>query len=277
MNEMRQACRNFRAQLEHALEGRAQPNQLAPLGWHEHLLACEPCRELFAREEALEELLASLPEPRLSAARRNALLACLRADVARDAALDHLLESDLEIYPPAGLAGRVIAGVEAARLDELLELDRELVVPTGMAARVLDGLQSELAPAPASRFVLDRRWIWPAAAAAAALIFFALPGAEERAEPVIVEGPTPVAPQVQPFEPDPAPLREVAADAPLSISEQDDMLAVLDLLEEDALWSEENLDLELSAGIDITSEWLLEYTQYESVADDRDPAEGEGR
>ncbi|MCA8978386.1 MAG: hypothetical protein H6831_12195 [Planctomycetes bacterium] len=276
MNQPREDCRAFRLQLELALEGRARPHELGPLGWHEHLLGCADCRELLEREEALEELLAALPEPRLSIERRLSLLARLRADSRGDSALDQLLESDHELAAPPGLAQRVLAGVQDARLDALLELNRELEVPAGLAARVLEGLEADRAPAP--RFVFDRRWAWPAAAAAAAAIFFAWPRGEEPAQPDFVEGPKPV---VVPVDEPPAPEDtqpvEVAVDEPLTEAEEDDLLAVLDLLEEDALWSDESLDLELSASIDITSEWLLEYTLYETTDGESDAVEGGSR
>lgn len=275
MNEIREDCRAFRLQLELALEGRARPQELGPLGWHEHLLGCADCRELLRREEALEELLAALPEPRLSIERRVALLARLRADSNGESALDHLLESDREPAAPAGLAQRVLAGVQDARLDVLLDFDRDIDLPSGLAARVLDGLEAERAPK--TRFVLDRRWAWPAAAAAAAAIFFAWPRGEEPARPDFVEGPQPIAPVDGAPEPEGERRVEVAADEPLSAAAEDDLLAVLDLLEEDVLWTEESLDLELSASIDITSEWLLEYTLYESTESDEDAAEGESR
>lgn len=273
MNELREDCRAFRLQLELALEGRARPHELGPLGWHEHLLGCADCRDLLQREEALEELLVALPEPRLSIERRVALLARLRADSTGDAALDQLLESDHDLVAPPGLPQRILARVQDARLEVLLDFDRELDAPPGLAARVLDGLEAERAPK--TRFVLDRRWAWPAAAAAAAALFFAWPRGEEPAKPDFVEGPTPDAPLDDlPGDVEDA---EVALDVPLSNAEQDDLLAVLDLLEEDVLWTEESLDLELSASIDITSEWLLEYTLYESTDDESDAAEGESR
>jgi hypothetical protein len=275
MTELREDCRAFRLQLELALEGRARPEELAPLGWHEHLLGCEGCRDLLAREEALEELLAALPEPRLSIERRVALLARLRGSKEGDSELDHLLESDQTIEAPAGLTQRVLVGIQDARLDAALDLDRDLEIPTGLAARVLDSLDAARTPAPSSGFVLDRRWAWPAAAAAAAVLFFSLQGEEAPVTPDFVEGPSPVVPDDQPSEANAVDDVDVAAENSLPAAEEDDLLAVLDLLEDDVLWTDESHDLELAAGIDITSEWLLEYTLYESIADDADTPEGQ--
>ena len=83
MNEIDRSCSAFRAELERVLEGRPRPDELTTLSWNEHLLACSACRALLEREEALEELLASWPKPRLSPERRVALLACLRAAARR--------------------------------------------------------------------------------------------------------------------------------------------------------------------------------------------------
>ena len=264
MSDLHADCREFRAQLESALEGRARPEELAPLGWNAHLLACGSCRELLEREEALEELLAGWPDPGLSPQRRAALLACLRAEARNHRSLDHLLESAREVEAPTGLAGRVLAGVADARLDALLDLGLEVDVPPGLAASVLDGLEAERAPAP--RFVFDRRWAWPAAAAAAAILMFAWPRGDESPAPVAPDfaetdanGPQ----EAQPPSASDVDQPEVAATGSAPSTDDDDLLAVLDLLEEDALWAEETLDLELSSSIDVGDEWLLEYAAYE--------------
>ena len=65
MTSVRKDCREFRAALLKALEGLPVPRELTVLSWHQHLLSCGPCRALLEREEALEELLATLPEPKL--------------------------------------------------------------------------------------------------------------------------------------------------------------------------------------------------------------------
>ena len=62
---MKSACRSFRTLLEERLRGRPAPRQLSELSWHEHLVGCAACRTLFETEEALEVLLATLPDPRL--------------------------------------------------------------------------------------------------------------------------------------------------------------------------------------------------------------------
>ena len=271
MSKLDRSCREFRAELERALEGRPRPDELTTLSWNEHLLGCGACRALLEREEALEELLASWPKPSLSPERRVALLACLRAEPGDEAALDDLLEVD-DVAAPSGLAARVLSGVDDARLDELLERDRELAIPSGLAARVLDGLEDELSPAPARRFQLDRRLLWPAAVAAGLLLFvqWRARDVQDAPAPDFVEGPdAPVDPL-----PDGSGVDRVdVANADAPAAGEDDLLAVLDLLEQDALWDSETLDLELTTNIEIHEEWLLEYTLEQSEAAEEEDAD----
>ena len=159
---MNRACSEFRSRLERSLAGKVESGELRRLGWHEHLLGCADCRALVESEEALELLLASLPEPKLPPEMARRILARLRelretslADARRAAdPLDALLELDREMAPP-DLAQRVLAGLgserarvttsdsaeQAAGLDERLDrlLDRALLhieTPAGLAARV---------------------------------------------------------------------------------------------------------------------------------------------
>ena len=284
MTRLDPACQEFRDRLSRALEGPPRPDELAPLGWSHHLGSCSACRALLAREEALEELLASLPRPQLSPERRRALLACLRAEARGESALDHLLERDASVLAPAGLADRVRAGLDDARLDALLDRDRDLAPPAGLAARVLEGLADERAPAPlagpgSSGF---RRWLLPAAAAAAVLaVSLQLARNDEptEPEPVVAVGPD-GAQGRGPDAPDPVD-QGLAAGAGDAVAAEDDLLAVLDLLEEDALWSEESLDLALASELEIAEEWLLEFTLEESEGDaagaDSSADEGDAR
>ena len=73
-------CRQFRMLLERLLVGRAFPDRLVELSWHEHLLSCGACRELLEAEEALELLLRSLPAPELPPDLSRRLLARLKAE-----------------------------------------------------------------------------------------------------------------------------------------------------------------------------------------------------
>ena len=106
-------------------------------------------RRCSSSEEALEELLATLPEPRLPAALARRVLRRLRT--AREAAgdpLDQLLELPPASPGPVGLAEHVLAGLAeerargrgADRLDRLLESVPEPAAPAGLAERVLEGL-----------------------------------------------------------------------------------------------------------------------------------------
>ena len=143
---MNPPCREFRDRLVSALGGHqgGPPDALRTLSWHEHLLACGDCRAVLAAEEALEDLLASLPEPRLPAGVAERVLARL--------ALDRLLDAAGSAAVPTGLAARVLAGLEGARaeaaLDRLLGLVPAPVAPRGLAARTLAALEGERAPRP---------------------------------------------------------------------------------------------------------------------------------
>lgn len=220
---MSATCRSFRALLELKLSGRTAQSELVVLSWHEHLVGCGVCRKLLEAEEALELLLASLPEPNLPAelARRvvSRLRAARRSDVA-EAGLDALLDLAPSEAPPARLAESVLArlrgareeaaapvetaravhGAEthAARLEALLDLDRAVAVPDGLAGRVLAGLRSvrhDERRSAASRFALrpQARWIFAAAAVVVALwvawtLWQRLPGARSERREDLVHG-----------------------------------------------------------------------------------------
>jgi hypothetical protein len=168
------SCREFRERLAVALRARtggasspeAATPHLSSLSWHEHLLACGDCRRLLAAEEALEILLASLPEPRLPRALARRVLARLESSrtaaqglptgelqtAQREAAaLDALLElTGVEPAPPdlarnvlAGLSARRAAHAEAStdlRLDRLIDRLPAPEVPAGLSRTVLAAL-----------------------------------------------------------------------------------------------------------------------------------------
>ena len=135
------------------------PGRVAELGWHEHLLSCDECRSLLASEEALDVLLASLPEPRLPADLAARVLERLvRQRAAGDEALEALLGRDPEPEVPGGLAARVLAGLAPSRaeagvpeskpdpLDALLDRVPAPSVPEGLAERVLAGTRAPETP-----------------------------------------------------------------------------------------------------------------------------------
>jgi hypothetical protein len=155
------ACRSFRELLERKLSGRVAQSELVVLSWHEHLLGCGACRELLEAEEALELLLASLPEPNLPPELARRVISRLRDAQRRDLAetgLDALLDLDRSETAPAHLAESVLARLRTAResatspigaversesrLEALLDLDRVVPVPEGLPSRVLAGLHS---------------------------------------------------------------------------------------------------------------------------------------
>lgn len=149
-------CLEFRGRLADALRGRgADVTPLTPFPWQRHVMHCAACRTLLAEEEALEELLVSLPRPHLPPALARRVL--LRLESARrtpaldvageiDAELDALLERSSVEPPPPGLAMGIHARVRAERaLDRLLELDPP-TIPQGLERRVLARLRLARAP-----------------------------------------------------------------------------------------------------------------------------------
>jgi len=281
-------CHGFRRRLARALEGRPLPDKLTELSWHEHLLGCGDCRALLEREEALELLLATLPDPQLPPELVRRLVARLGASEGIGE-LDSLLELDAA-EAPAGLAGRVLHGARAeAALDALLDLDPAPAAPADLAARVRDGVRGrvaaeldrllELDPAPVTprglaADVLARleparerslprlrllRSI-PRYAAAAAVLLAALGATYWIGGSASGPGETDL---VASAEPDPS------------------LLAVLDVLEDDSLWREgesspllveEDLELLLADEFDPEVEVLLAFLPEEEP--ERDPSDG---
>jgi len=166
-------CRAFRRSLEQVLEDAHGPQEWTSLSWHEHLLGCRACRALLEAEEALELLLASLPEPSLPPQLARRVLARLRrGEATREAALDRLLELDPATHVPGDLARVVLEGLEReraqpaeARLDVLLEHARAVDVPVGLPQRMLARLAEERAPVRPRRPIFARRSVQLAAAA----------------------------------------------------------------------------------------------------------------
>ena len=179
---MNAECGTFRDHLAAHLRGRAS---LTELSWHEHLLACQDCRDLLEAEEALEVLLESLPQPRLPAHLAERVLA--RLEEARTSArdsLDRLLELSTVDAAPPDLARRIGAGIERKHITSELELDRLLdrvpapTVPERLARDTLAALAARRGPRPLAVTRGTRaqgpsaRWA-PLAVAAAALALVA--------------------------------------------------------------------------------------------------------
>jgi hypothetical protein len=154
---MKPDCQSFRRLLEQKLVGRIDVEELTVLSWHEHLVGCGACRTLFESEEALEALLATLPEPKLPPHLRRIVLAALARSRAEDASLDRMLVHGGEIAVPSGLAADVLARLAderehsraarearaSERLDALLALDTSVVAPEGLSRRILARLEAE--------------------------------------------------------------------------------------------------------------------------------------
>jgi hypothetical protein len=249
------ACEDFRERLAAALRGRPGP-PTPNVAWHEHLLGCARCRALLLSEEALEAVLASLPEPELPPRLAQRLLARLAPE--RAPTLEGLLELD-RVRAAPGLPERVLAGLAEARasavgergLDLLLERVPAPAVPDGLAARVLAATR----PAPARpRFAVLRAALpWTAGLAAAGLLGVlawraARPAREEIA---------------------PAPGLRSAANAPNAPNATRDaeLLAALDVLERWDLLVDDDVALFL-ASVDPVEEELLDLA-YDEDEDER--------
>lgn len=239
---MNAPCRDFRVLLERRLAGRAAPERLAELAWHEHLYACAECRDLLDAEEALESLLASLPEPRLAPDVRERVLARLRSSRrawnegaddggAEDDRLDRLLDVLATDAPPRDLARHVLDGIAARRdldLDRLLDLD-VVETPAGLAQRTLVALRLARRTTSRRTTILRVVAIGAAAAALAAVVWISRPRpGPERVE--IVDDAPIAAPHDERRAPRvaPRPGDRVAVDA---AHVTDDVLAALDVLE----------------------------------------------
>lgn len=248
---MKLDCLAFRTLLEKKLVGRPDPTSLSALSWHGHLLDCADCRDLFEGEEALEALLASWPEPRLSPEEKRRVLTALAKSKRTAVSLDALLERDAEFAAPNELAARVLAGLEQSRtaevarvddaLDRLLDRAGDVAVPERLGRRVLAALASERAPA--RRKVLAwRRSTWALAAAAVLVVSLVVWLAKRRegvdVRPIIVQDQPTTTPTATP-------------DA--------QMLAALDVLENwDLLMQSDDVDALLST-IGTADEVLLDY------------------
>lgn len=116
---MNQGCIEFRTRLAQALAERP----VGELAWHEHVLTCADCRDLLDAEEALDELLASLPRPSLPPELARRVIARLAPERELDRLLDHALGGSLHQAPPQ-LAGELLARLAAPR--ELAAREREL-------------------------------------------------------------------------------------------------------------------------------------------------------
>lgn len=154
---MNTECRAFRGALEAQLAGQPDIEGLVALGWHEHLLLCGSCRDLLEEEEALERLIASLPQVALPRELSERILARLRQAGSREAALDRLLDLDGAVEPliqparaegrPDELADRVLAGLSEERrahdgLDRLLDRVEAPTAPAGLAEGILERLEA---------------------------------------------------------------------------------------------------------------------------------------
>lgn len=260
------ACHDFRSRLASLLSGRASSASFGALAWHEHLLSCADCRALIETEQALDELLLSLPEPHLPPELAQRLLA--RLEPARmDVALDSLLDISLEAPVPSQLASSVLARLESARresreaaaLDALLALDLQPQVPAELPRRILARLAFARGPGAPRRIQHPTSVPRHAAAAAprrlqlaaAALVaigagawllsgLFRGPQGAQPGDAKLAAGPQAPSPAVAPRELTLEKLREQTLDEP-----PEDLLASLDLLESWELLTDDSVEAEL--------------------------------
>jgi hypothetical protein len=294
-------CREFRTLLELVLEGRAAEHALVELSWHEHLVACGECRQLLQAEEALEILLATLPDPKLPAHLARRVVLRLRDARKSESQLDALLELDRAARAPDRLAQSVLARLRPerersaesalveseAKLDRWLEFDRDVAVPDGLAGRVLAGLRSErsatrsahepvrvggvLVPQPvfvpqngASRGTKWMRSPWVYAAAAGILATFVGWSLWQGAE-VAPHGDTNnVAENGARGDHGDKTAKRLAPRDPNAAPDAD-MLAALDVLEHWELLKSDDVDVLLSSSIDPADEALLEFQDMEAA------------
>ncbi len=251
------SCKTFRRALEDALSpgGNAQE-----LGWHEHLLSCPDCRTLLQAEEALEELLATLPKVRLPddlARRVLARLADVRAKRAVETELDRLLELDRPDVPER-MADRVLSGLAGARtearLDALIDLVPIPVTPSGLAERTLSALARERRPRARLRLLRGGGLRLAAAAlilAGLGLVFWRA-GSQRSREP------------------------DVTVALGVTVARglvEDELLASLDVLENWDLLMSDDLDL-LMGELDPVDWTLLEYGSLDPETEREDEERG---
>ncbi|MFT5287454.1 MAG: hypothetical protein ACI8TQ_003640 [Planctomycetota bacterium] len=275
-------CFEFRDNLERVLCGLPDPEKLIPLSWDAHLLGCEDCRELLQAEQALELVLASLPQPKLPPDLNSRVIERLRRE--REGAHNHAFDLDavLEGAPdpvmPANLSERILRGVESARneqlassqkaddqLDALLNLVSSPKAPTNLSASVLDAVDAERWAGAengnrVSSFQLlkgARVWVPVAAAVLVAILWFTNSIGELKDIPRVEE----------------LNHTQVASATELN----DEMIDAFEVLENWEHLNGDDLDL-LLASIDELDELLIETSEWELVettdAGDSEDSEG---
>jgi hypothetical protein len=264
-------CESFRDALAEALSASDPDRRGIPkeLGWHEHVLTCPACREILDAEEALDQLLDTLPEPHLPDDLAQRVLARLaRGD---DDRLEALLELEAAPEVPRGLPERVLARLEPERvlarpgtddpLDVLLGRLPDPKAPTGLATRVLSALDGErrstLRPMgrPVREMDTPARWPRRVALLAAALLIAVFVTLWSKRSPSAVDpmraggadSPGPIAAKLQPD------VDELEAE-----EVDPELLAALDLLENWETLTSDDLDLFLD-DLDAVEVALLEY------------------
>jgi hypothetical protein len=282
-------CKQFRRLLERSLRGRPDPAGTVELSWHEHLLGCGACRDLLEAEEALEVLLASLPEPRLPSALAERVLAALAAHRGGDD-LDRLLDLAAEPVAPPELSRDVLDGLATARaearLDDLLDRVPAPGVPRGLARDVLAALEPHRRR-PALRLLRGRLPHVAAAATVVAVLAYGawrLTGSDpaQREDPpeIVAPGPertpTRTPAPIEPREVAPR-VADVPVDTPVDVQEppalpDGELLAALDVLENWELLTDNGLDA-LLAGSDPVDVLLLDYAGEDLEALDADDEE----
>ncbi|MFT6041003.1 MAG: hypothetical protein ACI9C2_001169 [Gammaproteobacteria bacterium] len=154
-------CQDFRRRLRDALEGglrgeRSSIESVRPLAWHEHLFTCPECRDLLEAEEALEQVLASMPLPAVPKELAHRILERLSVErtapelVGTHGDLDSLLAKADQVEIPNDLPELVLQNLREARLaagkdglELLLDALPEPLIPSGLSSRVQRAVEAE--------------------------------------------------------------------------------------------------------------------------------------
>lgn len=155
---MSSACESFRVELEGASSGGGRA--LARLVAEPHARQCAACRAALAREQALERLLDGVPSPAVPPALARRVLAALAperlaAPALEERELDELLESVPAPRVPPDLPARVLAGLAPERVVRRRRARWAWLVAAGLLIAASLWAVRSRAPEPAQAPLVD--------------------------------------------------------------------------------------------------------------------------